>query len=712
MSGGADDDRGSGDAMNITGLSGDAEGRPTADAILARLSELRAGDAPTHGGHVLSYVYDSGLAELDALAGAAIAAMQPVNGLDPTTFGSVAVLEREVIDFMRELLGGGSTVEAAADQGDGGVVGSVTTGGTESCLLAVKAARDLWRAGGGTGTPRLVAPVTVHAAFQKAAHYFGLELDLVPVDPATGSCEPSAIIERLGADVALVVVSAPSYPFAALDPIEQVAAAAADVGISCHVDACIGGLALPFLPDLPPWDFRVPGVTSISADLHKYGYAPKGVSVLLHRGRSRLAAQYFATTRWPGYPVVNPTMLGSRSAGPLAAAWAILHRLGRDGLARLADDTMASTRELLAVVERIVGLQVVGSPVGPLFAVASDPRADQGRQVDPHHWADELQGAGLARAAPALAPAGGRVTAAHHPPHGHAGHLAHPARALSGDGPRGRSGARHPRRRSDGRHGRSRWRSLGGRRRPAARTDGSADRADRRAAGRDVGGAAHRAAGQAGQPCATRGHSGRAGSVVDDVGGGPALKDALRFGAEGRDEQLHRRPLGMVGSHEHADVPLGDDPDQGPQLDRRREDGREARQDGHAMTRGHERFGDARIAEALDDPRRLLRDPLQLDEHLLEGEIERYSDPGLPDQIGRGHVGVSRQWVAEGERDVERLDHQLDDRESTLAPGAGAVRRMGENEVVVVRERGEARAGSGRDRLLSGSAPALPRRRR
>ncbi|THG28784.1 aspartate aminotransferase family protein [Naasia lichenicola] len=380
--------------MDSTGLSGDSESRPSADAILARLSELRAGDAPTHGGHVLSYVYDSGLAELDELAGAAIAAMQPVNGLDPTTFGSVAVLEREVIDFMRDLLGAGPTADAADDQGDREVVGSVTTGGTESCLLAVKTARDLWRLGGGSGTPRLVAPVTVHAAFQKAAHYFGLDLDLVPVDPATGSCEPSAIIGRLGADVALVVISAPSYPFAALDPVEQVAAAAADAGISCHVDACIGGLALPFLPDLPPWDFRVRGVTSISADLHKYGYAPKGASVLLHRGRGRLGAQYFATTRWPGYPVVNPTMLGSRSAGPLAAAWAILHRLGRDGLARLAEDTMASTRELLAVVERIDGLRVIGSPVGPLFAVASDPRADQGRQVDPHHWADELRALG------------------------------------------------------------------------------------------------------------------------------------------------------------------------------------------------------------------------------------------------------------------------------------------------------------------------------
>src|SRR5688572_7006678 len=276
--------------------------------ILARLAELRAADAPTHGGRVLSYVYDSGLAELDELAADAIRAVQPVNGLDPTTFSSVAALEREVIGFARELL-----------HGDVDVVGTVTTGGTESCLLAVKTARDLWRRQNPDAVvaPRLIAPVTVHAAFQKAAHYFGLHLDLVPV-AADGTVTAAAIVEHLGDDVALVVVSAPSYPFAALDPVEEVAGACAARGIALHVDACIGGLVLPFWTtregvELRAWDFRVEGVTSVSADLHKFGYAPKGASVLLQRGRERQRAQFFATTRWPGYPVVNPTILGSKS---------------------------------------------------------------------------------------------------------------------------------------------------------------------------------------------------------------------------------------------------------------------------------------------------------------------------------------------------------------------------------------------------------------
>ncbi|MGB3910846.1 MAG: aminotransferase class V-fold PLP-dependent enzyme [Pseudolysinimonas sp.] len=351
--------------------------------ILKRLRDLRAGDAPTHGGRVLSYVYDPGLAELDELAADAARLMQPVNGLDPTTFGSVAALERDLLGFVRGLL-----------HGDVDVVGTVTTGGTESCLLAVKTARDAWMAAYGGGIPRLVMPVTAHAAFQKAAHYFGLTLDLVPVSP-DGTVSVSAIHEWLGDDVALVVVSAPSYPTATLDPVAEVAALTSARGIPMHVDACIGGLVLPFWPGVPAWDFAVPGVTSVSADLHKYGYAPKGVSVLLQRGRDRQRLQYFATTRWPGYPVVNSTILGSKSAGPLAAAWAITHALGADGFQGLADSCRRSTTAIIEAIDAIEGLRVVGTPVGPLLAVAADPAVPADRQVDPHHWGDAARGLGF-----------------------------------------------------------------------------------------------------------------------------------------------------------------------------------------------------------------------------------------------------------------------------------------------------------------------------
>lgn len=354
-------------------------------AILARLSALRAADAPTHGGRVLSYVYDSGMPELDELAAEAMRLVQPVNGLDPTTFTSVAVMEREVVGFARELL-----------HGDDDVVGSVTSGGTESCLLAVKTARDVWRAAGGSGVPRLLAPVTVHAAFHKAAALFGLTLDLVPVDPETGVPDVSALTERIGPDVALVVVSAPSYPYATLDPVEAVAAACEEAGVACHVDGCIGGWILPFWraadgSALPLWDFRVPGVTSLSADLHKYGYAPKGASVLLQRGRDRQRRQYFATTGWPGYPVVNPTLLGSKSAGALAASWAIIQALGARGFAELAESCRRATRALQDIVADIEGLRVLGDPTGPLLAVVTDKAVPPERRVDPHHWADRAR---------------------------------------------------------------------------------------------------------------------------------------------------------------------------------------------------------------------------------------------------------------------------------------------------------------------------------
>lgn len=353
--------------------------------VLARLRELRAYDAPTHGGSIFAYVYDSGMSELDALAGRAAELTRPLNGLDPTTFPSVAVMERELLAFVRRAVNGHTR------RLGGPVVGSITSGGTESCMLAVKTARDLWRDRhpGHTARPRLVAPVTAHAAFQKAAAAFDLEWTPVPCEP-DGSVRASALTSRLGDDVALVVVSAPSYPSGAVDPIAEVSAAAEARGIPCHVDACFGGLILPWWPDAPVWDFRLPGVTSLSADLHKFGYAPKGVSVLLQRGRIRHRRQYFATTRWAGYPVVNATLLGSRSVSPLAAAWALTQRLGAAGYQALTASCERSVRQIRLAVDTIPGLAVMGDPVGPALALVADMRVPAAVRVDPHHLADAM----------------------------------------------------------------------------------------------------------------------------------------------------------------------------------------------------------------------------------------------------------------------------------------------------------------------------------
>lgn len=368
--------------------------------ILERLRRLRAEDAPTHGGRVLSYVYDSGRPELDELADAAARLARPLNGLDPTVFPSISAMERDVVGFAKRMLHCG-----------GSVVGSVTSGGTESCLLAVKTARDLWRRshpGAPSGSrPRLVTTTTVHAAFQKAAALFDLDWDPVPVS-ASGRARAGDVVDRLDHDVALVVVSAPAYPTGMLDPVAQVASAAAVRGIPCHVDACFGGFVLPWWPGLPDWDFRVRGVTSISADLHKFGYAPKGVSVLLHRGRRRHRAQFFATTRWSGYPVVNPTLLGSRSASPLAAGWAIMQHLGPGGYADLVGSIRRVADAVRATVDAIPGLAVLGDPVGPAIAVVADSSAPAAQRVDPHRLADALVGYGWKiQHQPGLVQAGG-----------------------------------------------------------------------------------------------------------------------------------------------------------------------------------------------------------------------------------------------------------------------------------------------------------------
>lgn len=375
----------------------DSEPAATTHEILERLRSLRELDPPTHGGRVLSYVYDPGIPGLDELITGAATSYLPVNGLDPTTFASVAVLERDIVAFARRLT-----------NGDEDVVGSVTSGGTESCLLAVKSAREVWRAAHGeTGAPTLVAPTTAHAAFHKGCEYFGLAMSAVDVDPETGKVPVAALLARVddliaaGNPPALVVLSAPNYPIGTIDDVETIAPAMAERGIPVHVDACVGGFVLPFYPEAPPaWDFRVPGVRSISLDAHKYGYAPKGASVVLYRGRENHQAQYFACVEWPGYPVVNPTMLGSRSATALAAAWAVIHRLGIEGYRGAVERIAAATDRLTRTLEGLPGLRIVGEPFGPLIAVTSEPGPDA---IDPFNFIDALKDRGfLAQAQPAF----------------------------------------------------------------------------------------------------------------------------------------------------------------------------------------------------------------------------------------------------------------------------------------------------------------------
>ncbi|WP_219462774.1 pyridoxal phosphate-dependent decarboxylase family protein [Nonomuraea rhizosphaerae] len=343
----------------------------TVEELLAEVAALKQHDLPVRGGQVTAYVYDTGRAEVHEAAARAYAEMLEVNCLDPTAFPSVVEMEKQVVGAVADLLGGGH--------------GVFTSGGTESIMLAVKAARDSLPSAG--GRPNLVVPVTAHPAFHKAAHYLGLEVRPVAVDPVTYRADPRAVAAAIDGGTVLVVASAPSYPQGVIDPVGEIAAVASAAGVPCHVDACVGGWLLPWLreagADVPPFDLSVPGVTSLSCDLHKFGYAPKGASVVLFADPAMRRRAYFASAAWPGYTIINATVQSSRSAGPLGGAWATLQALGRDGYVELGKATLEASARLREGIAAIPGLRVLGAPETSLVSFTGpDPfgLADEARR--------------------------------------------------------------------------------------------------------------------------------------------------------------------------------------------------------------------------------------------------------------------------------------------------------------------------------------------
>ncbi len=335
------------------------------DDIMSALRGLQAADVPVHGGRTLAYVYDSGLADADRVGREAVAAYAGSNGLDPTAFPSLLTMENDLVGFACDLLDAPDTA-----------VGTITSGGTESVLLAVQTARD---AHPDIDRPRMVIPSTAHAAFHKAAHYFGVEPVVVGVTD-DHRADPSAIASAIDARTVLVVASAPSYAHGVVDPVTEIAAEAARHGVRCHVDACIGGWVLPYARRLgrriPPWTFAVPGVTSISVDLHKYAYAPKGTSILLHRTPELRRPQFFASAAWPGYTMLNSTMQSTKSGGPLAGAWAVVHSIGDAGYLRLTETMLTGVDRLVDGIDALAPLHTLGRPDSTLVVFATDETCD------------------------------------------------------------------------------------------------------------------------------------------------------------------------------------------------------------------------------------------------------------------------------------------------------------------------------------------------
>ena len=334
----------------------------TLESVMDRLRSLQVDDGDYHNARTWGLIYNAG-PEVDAVVQAAGGHVLLENALNPLVFPSLKVMQRDVISMSAGILNGGDDVG-----------GAMTSGGTESIFMAVKTARDRARAERGIEHGRLIIPRTAHPAFIKAAHLLDVEWVHMPLgeDLRTRAADLEPLITE---NTILAVGSAPAYPFGMIDPIPEMAAIASSRGIPFHVDACLGGFMLPWVErlgkTLPAWDFRVPGVTSMSADLHKYGYAIKGASVVLHRPKANLRYQVFMFADWPGGIYGTQAFLGTKPAAPIAAAWAVLNFLGEEGYLRLAQQTLDATSKLIAGVESIAGVHIWGQPDMTVVALGS-----------------------------------------------------------------------------------------------------------------------------------------------------------------------------------------------------------------------------------------------------------------------------------------------------------------------------------------------------
>lgn len=330
------------------------QGRPAAE-LLAELAERKADDTRWREGRVFSLVYHVPGAAGEAhekLLHEAHALYASANLLNPMAFGSLKKMETEIVEMAGRLFN------------CAGAVGTVTSGGTESILCAVAAYRDrARRTRPWIRSPELVVPTTIHPAFDKAAHLFGVRLIKVPVGPDFRADVP-AMARKINRSTIGLVGSAPQYPHGVVDPIADLGELALAHKLPLHVDACVGGWVLPWIERLghriPRWDFRVPGVTSISADLHKFAYAAKGASVLVWRSMDHMRHQIFVATDFPGGIYASPTLLGTRPGGPIAAAWTALNAMGEDGYIALAKQALDAAQRLRLGIEGIPGLALLG----------------------------------------------------------------------------------------------------------------------------------------------------------------------------------------------------------------------------------------------------------------------------------------------------------------------------------------------------------------
>lgn len=346
------------------------------EAIFHKLDEYKSEDVDGSSGRVFGYVFDPGSDILD-FAKQVYTRFLSENALDFTVYPSVLHFENDLVSIMRTHLGGG-----------GEVVGNFTSGGTESILLAVKAARDYYRHHRPEiEAPEMILPSTAHAAFHKAAHYFGIKTVTVSVAPDTFKADVENTRRHITKNTIFIAGSAPSYTQGVIDPIAALSELASENGIWFHTDACMGGFLLPYCKRLgrpvPDFDFSLPGVSSLSVDLHKYAYTPKGASMVLYKNADLRRYQMFAFTKWLGYTMINPTIQSTKSLGPLAAAWAVLHYVGDDTYLEFARKKLEAVQEIKTGIEAVPDLYLLAEPEMTLISFSS-------KTVNIFHIIDEM----------------------------------------------------------------------------------------------------------------------------------------------------------------------------------------------------------------------------------------------------------------------------------------------------------------------------------
>ena len=345
------------------------------EAILKQLDEFQTKDLDWKSGKFFGYVFYPG-DEVYEVIQLAYTKYMSANGLNPAVFPGLRKMETDIISMCANLFNGGDDA-----------TGVMTSGGTESIMMALLSAREYAKnVLKMEGIPEVILPVSVHPAFHKACHFFGLKAVDIPLDNAF---KPDlALMEKaINKRTVLLVGSAPQYPQGIVDPIPQIAALALKHKLLCHVDACVGGFMLPFLEkngySIPLWDFRVEGVTSISADIHKYGYAAKGASVIMYKNASIRKQQFYIKTDWTGGIYGSPSFAGTRPGGAIAAAWAVLNFLGENGFMKMAKATMEETQKMINGIKEIPELQIFGNPDATLFSFGAE-------KMDIHTIADEM----------------------------------------------------------------------------------------------------------------------------------------------------------------------------------------------------------------------------------------------------------------------------------------------------------------------------------